>query len=656
MIATSHGPGAAAPAPLAVDLFSPVPLEDSGTDDDYYCLEADAEGAFRWARPNFRLRLDRPARYALLRVCYLGDRGWLRFASRGRVLDTVPLGHGWQDCLARLGQPGEAGGLAPADVLEVTVGPAVAVPGDTRELGVALRSILWLAEPPLVVSADAMVQDGYYPPESDCAGQFRWTRGRFRLRAEHPARFMALRLCYPGSEGILRLSTPEGPWQQVTLGANWEEIVLPLPPFGTPLTAEVQPLAVIPGETRELGVMLRPPRLFDDERLYQMLSTARDNALLNEAEFRAGMTRLQSLPPALRITTEVRCNLPETSQPCAYCAWDFAKQMERGSPAFRLETLTELGGFYRAAKTFQDCSIGEPAMHKQFGAIVATTDADGKHFGLTSNGQLLVERRRRELLGKNITLYVSIDAASAAGFARYRNDRFDDVIDNLRALCREKRAAGNKPRVVVSLIAMRSNLAELPEYFRLMADIGVDAVKLRSLFLDGLANRTVVMNNGYRFDYDAEILSPDELEVVTHTAERLAAEHQLDVHIQWRDFEAAPAAEGAPLCSEPWKTMYVLQRGIMPCCFGNQPLATFDQQGGRTLEQFLQDVFNGPELVHIRSELAAGRLPEYCRTCQNCPVTSRLGQRAVASPLLPIISLDESPAGACAQPTCRSAA
>lgn len=628
--------------------------------DGFYPGESDAEGAFRWTRPAFRLRPGDNARFAVLRLCYLGTRGRLRFESQGAVLDEVELRQGWQDCLAKVYPPGlDPRSSAPAAVMDATIRPTVAIAGDARQLGVALREVQWLAELPLFISADPLAQDGYYPTEMDAEGEFRWTRGRFLVRPEHPARFMALRLCYPGPQGTLRLSTTAGPWDEAAVGPRWEEIVLRLPECGAPLTVDVSPLFRIAGESRELGVMLRRPRLFDDPRRYEILSQAKANAVLNESEYRGGLPTLRSFPPAIRLTTEVRCNLPETSQPCTYCSWDSAKRKERGSPAFRPETLDEMGGFYRAATSVQDCSIGEPLMHKQFGKIVAAIDADGKSFGLTSNGQLLVEHRRRELLGKNVVLYVSIDAASTAGFARYRNDRFEDIIENLRALCRDKRAAENQPRVIASFIVMHSNVAELPEYFRLMKDIGVDAVKLRCLYLDDLPTPSVIFNNGYRFDYRAEVLTLDELDALIPVANGLAAEHALPVHIEWQDFESDRPADDSPLCAEPWKTLYMLRRGIMPCCYGFEPLVPLDQQGNRTLEQFLQDVFNGPEMQHIRSELAAGRLAAYCRNSQSCPITKRLGQGrgepAAAEPqeeratlaLLPIVTLGGPPMGAC---------
>ncbi len=258
-------------------------------------------------------------------------------------------------------------------------------------------------------------------------------------------------------------------------------------------------------------------------------------------------------------------------------------------------------------------------MHKQFGKIVAKIDADGKYFSLTTNGQLMVERRRRDLLGKNVILYVSVEAATTAGYARYRNNRFDDLITNLRALCREKRQHGNLPTVFISAVAMRSNFSEWPEFFELMADVGVDQVKLRSLNLDDNANAPVIENNGYRFDYGAELLSMNELEELSPLVRQAAAAHNIPLYLEWEEF-AHECGSTAPLCPEPWKTLWVLHRGIVPCCYATEPLARWEEQGNRPLEQFLGDVFNGPKYQHIRAELAAGRLSKYCSNTPSCPV------------------------------------
>ncbi|MGD9723330.1 MAG: radical SAM/SPASM domain-containing protein [Pirellulales bacterium] len=495
---------------------------------------------------------------------------------------------------------------------------------------------------------------GFHPLERDGLGQFVWTQGLFRLSRVRAARFARLALCYNGDGGVLSVRSHDDLIDRVPLTRGWQVCAVNLGDDLTSAATEfrVTPIVNVPGDHRELGVMLREAELFDDDQEYQRLRGVHHNGWLNQVEFLQGAAQLASTPPALRINLETRCNIPETSQACVYCAWDWAKLAERGSPNFAEQTLAELGDFYAHAWQVNDCSIGEPSMHKEFGAVAARLDADGKLFSLTTNGQLLSPRRRREIVGRNMDLYVSIDAASAAGFARYRNDRFDDVIANLRALCCEKKQHGNLPRVYATFIAMRSNVTELPRYFELMRAVGVDKIKLRALYLDDNV-APVVHNNGYRFDYAAEVLDAQELEAVRQQARRLAAENDLAVHVEWEQFPVEAAGDGTPRCSEPWRTLYVLRRGIMPCCFATEPIARWHEQGARTLAEFVSDVFNGPEFREIRSALAAGRLADYCRRTPSCPIVkeahakgeivgflSEMQSRAASTRALPLVPLE----------------
>jgi molybdenum cofactor biosynthesis enzyme MoaA len=384
------------------------------------------------------------------------------------------------------------------------------------------------------------------------------------------------------------------------------------------VACRVAPLVPVAGETRELGVMLRDARLFDDAEPFELERAAHRNLALNQAEFRIGQTVLESVPPAIRVNLQTRCNIPETSQACAYCAWDWAKESERGAPAFTPHAVDALGDFYRSAAEVNDCSIGEPTMARDFDAIVSRFDRDGKRFSLTTNGQLLTPARRSAVVGKNVSLYVSLDSATAAGYARYRNNRFDEVVANVAALCREKKAHGGLPRVYLSFIAMRSNVDELPEFFALASAIGVDEVKLRLLYLDDNLP-AVTINNGYRFDYAAEVLTMAESASVADSARRLACERGVALYVESDQFASGMQAPAAPLCSEPWQTVYVLARGVMPCCYATEPIARWSEQQDRPLETFLRDVFNGPAYQEIRRELAAGRLADYCRNTPSCP-------------------------------------
>lgn len=80
---------------------------------------------------------------------------------------------------------------------------------------------------------------------------------------------------------------------------------------------------------------------------------------------------------------------------------------------------------------------------------------------------------------------------------------------------------------------------------------------------------------------------------------------------------AAPPSLGEdkiPLCTEPWKSLYILRRGIMPCCYGSSPIAPMDEHA---------ETWNGPLLREIRSDLAAGRFHEYCLSAEACPIVRK---------------------------------
>jgi MoaA/NifB/PqqE/SkfB family radical SAM enzyme len=218
-------------------------------------------------------------------------------------------------------------------------------------------------------------------------------------------------------------------------------------------------------------------------------------------------------------------------------------------------------------------------------------------------------------LGRNVFLYVSIDSATSAGYARYRDNGFDRIIANLKALCREKKSHGNLPHVTVSFIVMNSNRSELANFIALMHSVGVDRVKLMALgredcmVLDG----RVKERRHFRFNYEDEIVPMAELDAVGEEARRIGEAIGLNVYLDWRDFPAHHgSAASRPLCSEPWKSLYVLNRGIFPCCFGRKPLARWTEQGSRPIGQFIDEIFNGVAFQEIRRSLADGVFPQCC--------------------------------------------
>jgi MoaA/NifB/PqqE/SkfB family radical SAM enzyme len=462
---------------------------------------------------------------------------------------------------------------------------------------------------------------GFHVMEQDSLGLFVWTEGCFGLRLPTRERYLALRACYYGRRGRLEVSHAGFEVAGIRLHQGWHTYPVDLGrPLEGDLELELNEIIPVPGDARELGLMIREVRPLDTGERHDRLQKVLTNRERNESEYAAGRSVLQSFPPNLRVNVVSGCNMLRT---CSYCERDWVRSQEgHNGVTFTADTLGELGDFYQCAEELVDCSYGEPFLNEDLGRIIERTDRDYKRFELTSSGQLLGPERRHLLLGRQVLLYVSLDAADGDGYHRYRDADFDRVIGNLRALCREREAHRERPRVAASFIVMRSNMNEIPRFTDLMQEVGVDFIKLRTLFADYRHPVGGDQDRELDFDYRSEMVPIDELAFVTEEAAAYAAGKGLDL-IAETDFGKNDTGESRPLCAEPWESLYALNRGFIPCCFTKHPVAVWRPHPDGPLQELLAEVWNGSGFRNIRSELAAGRFPPHCLEAGNCPIVRR---------------------------------
>jgi len=176
---------------------------------------------------------------------------------------------------------------------------------------------------------------------------------------------------------------------------------------------------------------------------------------------------------------------------------------------------------------------------------------------------------------------------------------------------------------------------------------------------------------GYHYDYQQELLPFDELVKVSAKAARLAQQlgvnlsDQMDFGGAMRELfqeaydapteaptEAAPTPAAAgpepppaavvvapaaelpaaspalpslggerlPACTEPWKSLYILRRGVMPCCYGGEPLAAMETY---------RETWNSPEVQAIRASLLQGQFHDYCLRSPACPIVRKSNEAGI---------------------------
>jgi MoaA/NifB/PqqE/SkfB family radical SAM enzyme len=462
--------------------------------------------------------------------------------------------------------------------------------------------------------------EGFHPLERDALGSFVWTVGRFALRVAAPSRYLLFEACYEGQASRLHGGAEPAP-----LRLGWQTVGLDL---GRPRDGRVElavdPLSCVPEDPRALGLRIRRAEATNDAARFRRLVARDRNFAENEREFRSGAVALGTVPPHLRVTVERACNVVPR---CVYCEWDWAKSLERGSPLdVARDGIASLGLYGELAVSAVDCSYGEPFLNRSLGDFLEDLERRDVRLEMTCNGQVLGENERRAVLGKDVVLHVSIEAATRESYARLRNDAFDLLVENVRALCREKKQHGGRPRVVLAFILMRSTAGELRAFFDLARDVGADGVKLRTLFAEGSGIEESVARGGAEFRYADEGVSPEAARELAEEASRLAAERGLLLHVDMDEFGRVEREDRElPLCSEPWRTAYVLNRGVMPCCFGKRPVADLRgaRRGDTSVEDAIRAAIDGEEMREIRAALARRELPRYCRESLSCPIVKR---------------------------------
>ena len=320
----------------------------------------------------------------------------------------------------------------------------------------------------------------------------------------------------------------------------------------------------------------------------------------------------QAMPVCLYLEVTNRCNLLcetcprtfEALEPPADMGWDLFTRI-----------VDQLPGLARAVLH----GVGEPMLVRALPRMVRYLKDRGVYVLFNTNGTLLSARRGRELIATGLDeLRVSLDAATAEGFLRVRGKPlFDRIVANVRAFTAVQRAAGAAtPRVSLWLTGLRETVAELPDFIRLAADMGVAEVYLQRLVYDARGRG---------------LARPDQAlfaRVAAAEAEVIAAASALAAALGVR-LDASGATEpGLSLqagddpspwsgCRRPWSLMYFTAHGrALPCCIA--PFSTPGYAGytlGEATQASLREIWNGAAYRDFRAALLGAEPPAPCTGC-----------------------------------------
>ncbi len=324
--------------------------------------------------------------------------------------------------------------------------------------------------------------------------------------------------------------------------------------------------------------------------------------------------RVQGPPVCVYLETTNRCNLL-----CTTCPRTYEELEPPADMSWELFTsiVDQLPGLQRAVLH----GVGEPMLVKNLPQMVRYLKDRGVYVLFNTNGTLLTEKSGRAMITAGLDeLRVSLDASNAASYRVVRGKNYFDRIlrnvRNFRAL--QVREGHETPRVSAWLTGLKETLAELPEFVRVAADIGVHEVYLQRLVF--FEENSIGLARPDQALY--EHMSREEAQHL-EAAEALAKSFDMTFSASGAASEPGMSLkrhdEGSPwsMCRRPWTVMYITANGrALPCC-----IAPFSQRGyenytlGDATQNSLRNIWNGPSYASFRESLLSNAPPAACANC-----------------------------------------
>jgi MoaA/NifB/PqqE/SkfB family radical SAM enzyme len=320
------------------------------------------------------------------------------------------------------------------------------------------------------------------------------------------------------------------------------------------------------------------------------------------------------LPVQLYLESTNRCNLK-----CRGCIhykghWEPARDISLAQMRLITDQLPDLQRVVLHG-------IGEPLLNRRLPAMIEHLKARSVRVLINSNGILLDAAMREALVDSGLDeLRISLDAASPQGYRRMRgSDRFEAIVANIQAL-KALQAAARKTRPAVSLwfLGTQDNIAELPQFVRLAADIHIAEVYLQRLvyFQDNAGYGVAVAQKSLQ---ESEPRLMDLIQESRMLAGRLGVRFNSSGLCMPEDSLKAASRDEKPWrnCFRYQQLMYITAWGnVLPCCIA--PFATVDYASlilGNVFETPLDEIWTGQRYTRFRKAHAGSAPPDCCRGC-----------------------------------------
>lgn len=280
---------------------------------------------------------------------------------------------------------------------------------------------------------------------------------------------------------------------------------------------------------------------------------------------------------------------------------------------------------------------GEPLIHPKLIEWVRRIKALGARVELITNGTLLTEERSLQFIRAGLDmLWVSLDGSSPESYADVRlGSSLPKVIENLKSLSTIRYKAtdidNSKPRLGIAFVAMKSNIADLPEVVRLGVSLGAKHFSISNvlahtpeLYEQVLYKRTV-FKTATRLNTSHPYVNLPRMDWDKLTNDVLAEIHGRKYQLELAGHETNRAVDSCPFI-EQGSTAIRWDGSVCPCLpllhsnqnyFENRLRHSQAYAIGNVLERNLLDIWNDEEYSNLRERIQRFDFSP-CTFCNGC--------------------------------------
>jgi len=256
---------------------------------------------------------------------------------------------------------------------------------------------------------------------------------------------------------------------------------------------------------------------------------------------------------------------------------------------------------------------GEPFLYKRIGDFFNLAHEYDCRVKIITNGALIDADMAWNLVAKKIhRLLVSIDAGTAATYKHLRGGDFDQLLHNLEAIAKEKRLQNSLvPHLEFNVLAMKSNITELPGLVETAARLGVETINVfyPKILKEELIGECLWFSQNLSDDMMLAAIAKGREEGVAVVPTSLFAED--NKQMQGAVFRSAQK------CTRPWRNLNIdIFGNATLCCFGAPVIGNVQSQDFNT-------VWNSELARKIRETVGTDQEYDFCRTCTVRPYSPK---------------------------------